>query len=83
MRRRHESQWRQRMLTRASRDTRIGMLGLGDIGGAIATSLLPFDFQLSGWSRSRKNIPGSKASPVKASCRNSSRSAIIASACCR
>jgi glyoxylate/hydroxypyruvate reductase A len=56
-----ESQWRQRMLARPSRDTRIGLLGLGDIGGAIAISLLPFDFQLSGWSRSRKNIPGVKS----------------------
>ncbi len=56
-----ESQWRQRMLTRASRDTRIGILGLGDIGGTIATSLLPFDFQLSGWSRSRKDVPGVKS----------------------
>jgi glyoxylate/hydroxypyruvate reductase len=51
-----ESTWRQRMLARASRDTRIGILGLGDIGGTIATSLLPFDFQLSGWSRSRKTL---------------------------
>jgi glyoxylate/hydroxypyruvate reductase len=56
-----ESQWRQRMLQRPSRDTRVGMLGLGDIGGDIATSLLPFDFQLSGWSRSRKNIAGVKS----------------------
>jgi len=56
-----ESTWRQRMLARASRDTRIGILGLGDIGGTIATSLLPFDFQLSGWSRSRKNISGVKS----------------------
>ena len=56
-----ESAWRQRMLARPSRDTRIGILGLGDIGGTIATSLLPFDFQLSGWSRSRKNIPGVKS----------------------
>jgi glyoxylate/hydroxypyruvate reductase A len=56
----HESAWRQRMLLRPSRDTRIGMLGLGDIGGAIAQTLLPFDFQLSGWSRSRKTIPNVK-----------------------
>ncbi len=56
-----ESTWRQRMLARASRDTRIGILGLGDIGGTIATSLLPFDFQLSGWSRTRKNLPGVKS----------------------
>jgi glyoxylate/hydroxypyruvate reductase A len=57
----HESAWRQRMLLRPSRDTRIGMLGLGDIGGAIAQTLLPFDFQLSGWSRSRKTIPNVKS----------------------
>ena len=56
-----ESAWRQRMLARASRDTRIGILGLGDIGGTIATDLLPFDFQLSGWSRSRKTIAGVKS----------------------
>ena len=56
-----QSQWQQRMLARPSRDTRIGILGLGDIGGTIATSLLPFDFQLSGWSRSRKDIPGVKS----------------------
>jgi glyoxylate/hydroxypyruvate reductase A len=56
-----DNSWRQHMLARASRDTRIGMLGLGDIGATIATSLLPFDFQLSGWSRTRKNIPGVKS----------------------
>jgi glyoxylate/hydroxypyruvate reductase A len=56
-----ESQWRQRMLARPSRDTSIGILGLGDIGGTIATSLLPFDFRLSGWSRSRKHIAGVKS----------------------
>ena len=56
-----EGVWRQRMLERASRDTRIGMLGLGDIGTAIAQSLLPFDFQLSGWARSRKQVPGIKS----------------------
>jgi glyoxylate/hydroxypyruvate reductase len=53
-----QCQWRQRMLARPSCDTRIGMLGLGDIGTAIAQSLIPFDFQLSGWSQSRKHVPG-------------------------
>lgn len=56
-----DGQWRQRMLTRPSRDTRIGILGLGDIGTAIATSLVAFDFQLSGWSRSRKAVPDVKS----------------------
>ena len=53
--------WDQAMLARPSRDTRIGILGLGDIGGTIAASLLPFDFQLFGWSRSRKTVPGVKS----------------------
>ena len=56
-----QGKWDQAMLARASRDTRIGILGLGDIGATIATALLPFDFQLSGWSRSRKEIPGAKS----------------------
>ena len=56
-----EGQWRQRMLERPSRDTCIGMLGLGDIGTAIAQSLLPFDFRLSGWSRTRKDVSGVKS----------------------
>ena len=33
-----KAHWRQRMLARPSRDTRIGILGLGDIGGTIAAS---------------------------------------------
>ncbi len=57
----HQSKWQQHMLARPSRDTRIGILGLGDIGATIATDLLPFDFQLSGWSRSRKTVTGVKS----------------------
>jgi glyoxylate/hydroxypyruvate reductase A len=56
-----QSKWQQRMLAKASRDTRIGILGLGDIGATIAASLLQFDFQLLGWSRSRKSVPGVKS----------------------
>jgi glyoxylate/hydroxypyruvate reductase A len=37
---------------------RIGILGMGDIGAVAAERLLMFDFQLSGWSRSRKSVPG-------------------------
>ena len=57
----HQSKWQQRMLAKPSRDTRIGILGLGDIGATIAQSLMPFDFQLLGWSRSRKTVPGVKS----------------------
>ena len=56
-----QSKWQQRMLTKPSRETRIGILGLGDIGATIAGSLLQFDFQLLGWSRSRKAVPGVKS----------------------
>ena len=53
-----QGRWQQKLLAKPSRDTRIGILGLGDIGTTIATSLLPFDFRLFGWSRSRKHVPG-------------------------
>jgi glyoxylate/hydroxypyruvate reductase len=56
-----QGQWQQRLLAKPSRDTRVGILGLGDIGATIAASLLPFDFQLFGWSRSRKSVPGVKS----------------------
>jgi len=53
-----EHLWRQRMLARPSREVRIGILGMGDIGAVTAERLLMFDFQVFGWSRSRKNVPG-------------------------
>lgn len=56
-----ECSWRQRMLTRNASDTRIGILGLGTIGNLIAGRLATFNFQVSGWSRSRKHAPGIKS----------------------
>jgi glyoxylate/hydroxypyruvate reductase A len=56
-----QGKWQQRMLTKPSRDTSIGILGLGDIGATIAASLLGFDFQLLGWSRSPKSVSGVKS----------------------
>jgi glyoxylate/hydroxypyruvate reductase A len=53
-----ESVWKQRMLARPSRDVRIGLLGLGDIGAVTAERLMMFDFQVSGWSRTRKEVSG-------------------------
>ena len=53
-----EGLWRQRMLARPSREVRIGLLGMGDIGAVTAERLQMFDFQVFGWSRSRKDVPG-------------------------
>jgi glyoxylate/hydroxypyruvate reductase len=56
-----ESTWRQRMLAKPSRELHVGILGMGDIGAVTAERLLMFDFQVSGWSRSRKQIAGVKS----------------------
>jgi glyoxylate/hydroxypyruvate reductase A len=53
--------WRQRMLTRNASDIRVGILGLGTIGNLIASRLKTFDFQVSGWSRSHKDVPAVKS----------------------
>jgi glyoxylate/hydroxypyruvate reductase A len=53
-----DHQWRQRMLRRNARDIRVGILGLGTIGGRIARRLMGFEFQTLGWSRSHKELPG-------------------------
>jgi glyoxylate/hydroxypyruvate reductase A len=37
---------------------KIGILGLGVLGSRIAIALHHFDFQVSGWSRTEKNLPG-------------------------
>lgn len=37
---------------------RIGVLGLGLLGGAAARALADFGFMVSGWSRTEKSIPG-------------------------
>jgi glyoxylate/hydroxypyruvate reductase A len=54
-------QWRQRMLPRRTEDTRIGMLGLGEIGSFTARCLLELGFAVSSWSRGRKSLPGLKS----------------------
>ncbi|HEY0107449.1 MAG TPA: glyoxylate/hydroxypyruvate reductase A [Rhizomicrobium sp.] len=53
-----ESAWRQRMLPRATADTRVGILGLGEIGTECAERLRDLGFAVSGWSRTRKTVAG-------------------------
>lgn len=56
-----ERKWRQRMLPRATRDTRVGILGLGEIGTVCAEKLRDLGFAVSGWSRTRKTVDGVKS----------------------
>lgn len=53
-----EAKWRQAMLARRTEDTRIGILGLGEIGTFAAERLRDLGFHVSGWSRTRKTIDG-------------------------
>jgi len=39
-------------------ERRIGILGLGVLGSAVAAKLTGFGFPVAGWSRSRKELPG-------------------------
>ena len=39
-------------------DTRVTVLGLGELGAACATALATFGFDVTGWSRSQKQIDG-------------------------
>lgn len=52
------NKWRQRPPPRRTEDTRIGILGLGEIGSLCAMRLRDLDFPVTGWSRTRKHVPG-------------------------
>lgn len=53
----HQQHWQPHPIQLARR-RRVGVMGLGQLGLAALTALAPFGFQLSGWSRSRKDIVG-------------------------
>lgn len=52
-----EKRWQVHELTPSSK-RRVGVMGLGNLGVATLESLRPFGFELSGWARSQKDIPG-------------------------
>jgi len=56
-----EAKWRQAMLPRPTENTRIGMLGIGEIGTMAAERLRDLGFPVAGWSRTRKTIEGIKS----------------------
>lgn len=43
---------------REARETRVGVLGLGELGGAAALELARQGFSVAGWSRTPKTLPG-------------------------
>jgi glyoxylate/hydroxypyruvate reductase A len=53
-----EAKWRQTIPPRRTEDTRVGILGLGEIGGLAAKHLRDLDFQMLGWSRTKKTMDG-------------------------
>lgn len=52
--------WAQTMLPRRTADTRVGILGLGEMGVVSARLLVELGFSVSGWSRTAKTMPGVK-----------------------
>lgn len=56
-----ESKWRQRMLTRPTENSRVGILGLGEIGTECGERLRDLGFPVTGWSRTRKDVAGIKS----------------------
>lgn len=50
--------WRSGTVPPLARDRTIGMLGLGELGGACGQALARLNFNVMGWARSRKSIAG-------------------------
>ena len=53
-----ERKWRQALLPKRAADTRIGILGLGEIGALAGQRLREWEFDVAGWSRTRKQVTG-------------------------
>lgn len=51
--------WQPLPIVSASK-RRVGVMGVGNLGSAALDRLQPFGFQLSGWSRSLKKVPGGR-----------------------
>jgi glyoxylate/hydroxypyruvate reductase A len=51
-----KSKWQQMMPPRRTEDTRIGVLGFGEIGTMAGERLRDLDFKVAGWSRTKKDV---------------------------
>ncbi|ODP35661.1 glyoxylate/hydroxypyruvate reductase A [Pandoraea sp. ISTKB] len=54
----HDGRWANELTGRLARDTRVGVLGLGELGSAVATRLYANGFRVNGWSRTPKRLTG-------------------------
>lgn len=52
-----EAVWRRHPVRLASH-CRVGVMGLGAVGQAIARAFMPLGYPVAGWSRSARNVPG-------------------------
>lgn len=50
--------WEEFGVPRSSGETRVGVMGLGTLGGPAAVALRDCGFVMAGWSRRRRTIPG-------------------------
>ena len=55
----HAGHWQPRH-TLLARERAVGVMGMGELGVAALSALRGFEFQLSGWSRSARDVPGVK-----------------------
>ena len=53
-----QGKWRQSMLPRPTAQTRVGVLGMGEIGTVVAERMRDLDFVTAGWSRTPKDVRG-------------------------
>jgi glyoxylate/hydroxypyruvate reductase len=53
-----QKQWRQMMLPRRTEETRVGFLGMGEIGAFTAPRVAELGFPVLSWSATRKSLPG-------------------------
>lgn len=53
-----DGRWANDLTGRLAHDTRVSVLGLGELGSAVATRLRANGFQVNGWARTPRLLPG-------------------------
>jgi glyoxylate/hydroxypyruvate reductase A len=52
-----QKQWRQMVLPRRTEDTRVGFMGLGEVGAFCAARVTDLGFRVASWTAHRKDVP--------------------------